>query len=321
MERIREKELRDLIHSLSTVLYNYDDIGMGKAVNPIDAFFAFRILFNRNPNLYIELPRIIDSKQTYRTYLSTLLNSEEFSRQPMFVPPNRVWMAEVDNFRFWFNTSDREMGVRMALNAFEPESVALLKKFLKKGMKCIDAGANTGFYSCIMASIVGEHGKVYAFEPMPSNFQMLQRNVSENRFDSIVDCHNIACSDIQGTIEGTMVSNMYVVGDIDGGEKVKIATERVDDIVNEKIDFIKIDIEGHEPSAIRGMAQIIAKYRPIILSEINEYWLRKCSSSSGKDYLMQLISLGYRVCSVNQPDKQIMPADLNLDILALVSQR
>ena len=63
----------------------------------------------------------------------------------------------------------------------------------------------------------------------------------------------------------------------------KIHAEKVDDVINEKIDFIRIDIEGHEPATIQVMEQIIAKYRPTILSEINEYWLKKCTHHWAKN--------------------------------------
>ena len=56
-------------------------------------------------------------------------------------------------------------------------------------MRCIDAGANTGYYACRMGMLVGELGKVYAFEPMPANFRILQKNIDENKLHAIVEAH------------------------------------------------------------------------------------------------------------------------------------
>ena len=224
-------------------------------------------------------------------------------------------MAELDAFRFWFNTSDREMGVVMSLGLYEPSSVELTKKLIRPGMRCIDVGAQTGFYTCLMASLIGETGKVYAFEPMPSSHGILAKNIRENNFEHRVQLYQVAVSDVAGTIDGVMVSNMYVIGHVDGAQKVKLETVRIDDVINEPINIIKIDIEGHEPSAIRGMQSLLLKDRPTIISEANEYWLHTCSNSNANEYIELLRSFGYDVYNVENLDEPITSNSLTLDIL------
>ena len=110
------------------------------------------------------------------------------------MPPHREWMSELDGFRFWFNTSDRGMGVAMAMGRYEPASVRFIKQALRPGMTCIDAGAQTGFFTCLMASAVGETGMVYAFEPMPSSYHLLLKNIQENGLGPRVRAYQLACS-------------------------------------------------------------------------------------------------------------------------------
>jgi hypothetical protein len=63
------------------------------------------------------------------------------------------------------------------------------------------------------------------------------------------------------------------------------------------------------------MSRIIRDHRPVIFSEINEYWLRTCAQTSGKAYLEYLTDLGYRVCNVKCPDVELQVSEFYLDIL------
>jgi FkbM family methyltransferase len=226
-----------------------------------------------------------------------------------------VFMAELQDFRLWFNTGDREMGMVMASGQYEPRSVELLKSIIRSGMKCIDAGAHIGFYTCLIASLVGETGKVYAFEPMPSQFALLLKNIEENRFQRRVMTYQLAYSDVCGHLGVSKVSNMLVAGQVGSAEQLTVEAVRLDDVIENSIDFVKLDVEGHEPAVIRGMLSIISKDKPILLSEINEYWLRSCSHSSGTEYVELLTSLGYDVFDVKNLEHPLSKGSLRLDIL------
>lgn len=305
----------ELAQHLTSILESGNNLDYGRQVNPVDAFIAFRLLLGRNPNLAQELPRILADTRTFREFLDDLLNSEEFSRCTGFIPPNRILMASLENFRLWFNTSDREMGLVMASGHYEPHSVELIKKIIHPGMTCIDAGAHIGFYTCLMASLISERGKIYAFEPMPSNFELLTKNIEENQFQRTVKAYPFACSDVPGTLTVSKVSNMFVVGEVEDGEHVSAEAIRIDDVITDTVDLVKLDVEGHEPAALRGMSSIISRDRPIILSEINEYWLRQCSQSNAVEYVGLLESLGYEVFDVKDLEHPVDKGALTIDVL------
>jgi FkbM family methyltransferase len=315
-DHVMNREFGKLMQHLLLILTSYNNLDYGRQLNPVDAFFTIRLLLGRNPDLENELPHILTDTRTFREFLNDLLNSDEFSHCTGFVPPNRVFMAELQDFRLWFNTSDREMGMIMASGQYEPRSVELLKRIIRPGMKCIDAGAHIGFYSCLIASLVGETGKIYAFEPMPSHFKLLLKNIKENQFHQVIRAYNLACSDVQGNLNVSKISNMFVVGQVSSTEQVMVEAVGLDDIIEDAIDFVKLDVEGHEPSVIRGMMSIISKNKPILLSEINEYWLRSCSHSSGAEYVGLLTSLGYDVFDVKNLEHPLSEDSLKLDILA-----
>ncbi|MFH7027167.1 MAG: FkbM family methyltransferase [Heteroscytonema crispum UTEX LB 1556] len=318
LKQILKKKVSSFYHhSLSSkfdeIMQDYKNIEYGAALNPVDAFFAYRLLLGRNPNLVNELPYLLSNNTlTFREFLNNLIESEEFSNNPGFLPPNKTLMAEIEGFRFWFNSSDREMGVRMALGWYEPASVEFIKGMIKPGMVCIDAGANTGFYTCLMAA---RGAFVYAFEPMPKNYDLLIKNIAENSYQQNVQTYQMACSDVKKSISGSMVSNMYIATDVDTGDKITMEAVAVDDIVKSPVNLIKIDIEGHEPQAIQGMRQIISDDKPIIISEINEYWLRKCSGLGGNEYVQILTDFGYEVFNVSDLKNPLKPKAFNLDIL------
>lgn len=106
--------MAELAQHFSRLLDGYSNPDYGRQVNPVDAFFAFRLLLGRNPNLSEELHRVLTDTRTFREFLNGIIQSEEFSHTNGFIPPNIVLMAELPDFRIWFNTSDREMGMVMA---------------------------------------------------------------------------------------------------------------------------------------------------------------------------------------------------------------
>jgi FkbM family methyltransferase len=288
-------------------------VDTGRQLNPVDAIAAYRLLLGRSPDA-AEIQSFIGSRLTLREFLDRLTASAEFDGAGGLFPPNRILMSEVEGFRFWFNTSDREMGMSMALGRYEPESVALFKRIVRPGMRCIDAGAQTGFFTCLMASLAGPGGSIEAFEPMPGNYELLSRNVAENGWHT-VRAHHAAVSNEPGTLEMSRLAHMYVTGRVDGADVVTVPAVRVDDVVNGPVDVIKLDIEGHEPAALAGMQRLLEQARPIVISECNEYWLRLCSGISSCDYCRLLESFGYVLYDARDLASPVSAADVHLDVL------
>jgi FkbM family methyltransferase len=304
-------ELDTLIEAFDEVMHAQGPVDPGRPLNPIDAVGAYRLLLGRNPGA-AELTSFLGSSLTLREFLSTLVASREFSRSGGIFPPDRRLLAEVEGFRFWFNSSDREMGVPMALGRYEPHSVALLKRLVRPGMRCLDAGAQTGFFTGLLATLVGPDGAVDAFEPMPDSFDVLTRNVAENGWRH-VRAHNVAVSNAPGTLEMSRVSGMYVAGRVDGADRVAVPAARIDDLIAGPIDLIKIDIEGHEPAAVHGMRAVIERSRPIIISECNEYWLRSCSGLTSADYVRLLQSFDYTLFDARDLQRALRADAVRLD--------
>src|SRR5688572_22813961 len=79
----------------------------------------------------------------------------------------------------------------------EPEQKFIIESMVKPGMVAFDLGANLGYYTIMMARLVGDSGRVYAVEPFPDNFRLLGENIRRNRLDN-VQIENVAIGSEDG---------------------------------------------------------------------------------------------------------------------------
>ncbi|PIY97313.1 MAG: hypothetical protein COY66_00245 [Candidatus Kerfeldbacteria bacterium CG_4_10_14_0_8_um_filter_42_10] len=146
----------------------------------------------------------------------------------------------------------------------ESEATKILEKIIKPGQVIFELGANIGYYVLIETNLIGPQGKIYAIEPEPANFALLKRNVEINKLNN-VQLFNIAISDQAGNFPFyvTENSNLHSMIEPKDGEykKVMIKTETVDEFLKGKgeINFIRMDIEGYEYNALRGMRETLEK--------------------------------------------------------------
>jgi FkbM family methyltransferase len=160
------------------------------------------------------------------------------------------------------------------LGDWEHWDTRYFKRTIKPGWTVIDVGSNLGYYALLASRLVGPHGRVFAFEPTPSTFRSLVKNVALN------DCHNIrpyqaALSDSCGqisVIEDVQDDyNRIAVRDETGRHRVPCITldAFVEEQRIERIDLIKVDIEGAEHKFLVGARKTIERFRPIVAIELN----------------------------------------------------
>lgn len=156
---------------------------------------------------------------------------------------------------------------------------AALDQFASADDHVVDIGANLGVFSRFLARLVGEKGKVYAFEPVPQTADFLRYNIKRMRLPQ-VQCMEFALSDMNST--DTMVIPTYRWGSecwYDATIKtdhadpiwrtVEVQTRTLDSFALPKLSFIKCDTNGHELATLRGALETIRKYHPVLLIEVN----------------------------------------------------
>ncbi len=158
-------------------------------------------------------------------------------------------------------------------NFKDRSEISLLKKWIKPGDCVVDIGANIGFYSSFLSKLVGSNGSVHAFEPNEQNFEYL-RNVVAGLKN--VKINKLAVSDSKGPINlytSKSLNTDHRSYSFEGYDKVyKSESTTLDDYIKDrfKVDFIKMDIQGAEYSALKGMNKTLSKNHDIVL--LMEYW-------------------------------------------------
>ncbi|MEK7104597.1 MAG: FkbM family methyltransferase [Patescibacteria group bacterium] len=183
-------------------------------------------------------------------------------------------------------------------NISDRQKIALFKNIIKPGMRVLDLGANIGFYTVLFSKLVGENGKVFSFEPDVKNYEYLEEN-TKTLYNVIIE--KKAVSDKTGKI------NFFISKDLnvdhqsydsgEGRDYEEADAIALDDyfLDNTKIDFIKIDIQGYEPIALKGMSKIIRQPgRTVVFGELWPYGLQKAGSSA-EEYLQFLKSHGFKI--------------------------
>ena len=177
----------------------------------------------------------------------------------------------------------------------EPVTTEIVSKKLREGMTCVDAGGNIGYYATLESNKVGKTGKVIAIEPSPINFRYLTKNL-ELQNQSNYEVHNFACGKEDGELSFLVhaISNMCKVvkeGDKtpEGMDVIKIPVKKLDTFLNsigvEKIDFLRMDIEGSELNLFEGAKNIIKKSKPMIQFEFHPGKLGPADTRKVLEYL------------------------------------
>jgi FkbM family methyltransferase len=208
---------------------------------------------------------------------------------------------------------------------YEATTTALVADLIAPGATVLDLGANVGWYTLLFAARVGPTGRVLAFEPAPENADLLARSLEHNRLAQ-VELVRAAVSDQAGTVtlhlsrKGKGLHSLSAGGDDWDQVEVECLTldERYPDLV---VDFLKIDIEGAEESAFRGMEALLARSpRLRILTEVNPTALA-AGGSDARVYLRQLLDYGFRIeAVVDEAAERVLRPGLD-ELLELCARR
>jgi FkbM family methyltransferase len=179
-------------------------------------------------------------------------------------------------------------------DAFE---IKVIHSLIEHGQTVLDIGANIGFYTDIFSNIVGSDGKVHAFEPDILNYSHLKK-IFGRKNNVILQQKAISERTEPLKIFTSKLLNVdhrtYPIEQFETSYDIEAIS--IDDYVAEvfKVDFIKMDIQGHELKALRGMKKTLDLFKPILLTEFWPSGLKQAGDSAG-DYLSLVQSYGYSI--------------------------
>jgi FkbM family methyltransferase len=166
--------------------------------------------------------------------------------------------------------------LRDLATAVEPEESAL-RPLILSGQTVLDIGANFGVFTKLFSQLVGPDGSVLAFEPVPQTFRTLAAGVERFHLRN-VQAINKAVSDQIGTAlmevpqyvesKGENLYAAHIVSAQDSRKTFAVNRVTIDSLQLPRVDFIKIDVEGHELEVLRGSRETLAKYHPILMVEV-----------------------------------------------------
>jgi FkbM family methyltransferase len=209
--------------------------------------------------------------------------------------------AQVDDFELAVDLADYAIGAHIMMNhKYEPHLGAFFRKNVKQGMHVVDIGANIGYYAVLASKLVGERGHVTAFEPNSENARLILLSVERNRIKNVkllpvalsTQMGNAFFSAHVGSNGGLLPSNTDVLV---SSQCDVVPTFRLDQLVSEHIDFLKIDVEGAEGLVFEGAWSLIERDRPIICSEFSPEMLLRVSGVHALAYIERFTSIGYRM--------------------------
>jgi FkbM family methyltransferase len=171
--------------------------------------------------------------------------------------------------------------LQFLLGTYERGTVRAVRELLRPGMVAIDVGAHAGYYTLLFSRLVGEAGRVLAFEPHPVTFAVLARNTQRRGLDN-VRLFPSAVSDREGPARlwqtELSIGHSLLPGKTGAVDALPVTATTLDAVSRaegiERADLVKVDVEGGEAEVLAGMAElsarsprlaVILEYKPEIL--------------------------------------------------------
>jgi FkbM family methyltransferase len=206
--------------------------------------------------------------------------------------------------------------------------VSIFLRSIKPGDIVFDVGANIGEFTILLSHAVGSTGKVYAFEPVPRTFEILSRNVNRSRIANRVILNRCAVSDHLGhaTIhmpasdhtEASLTDHSFASWSSKSVTSFECALETLDNYTAthsiQRVDFVKIDVEGAEMLVLNGMQNILRESPPLLMLEAFSPWMKDFGFTIN-DMFTLLSKNGYAIYSISKDE--LIPCNSPEDMVSL----
>ncbi len=202
--------------------------------------------------------------------------------QPVYLGDRAALCRILGRYKFYVSTLDCGFGSHVLLDGFwEMWLTIFVARTVKPGMVVADIGANFGYYTLLLADLVGGDGHVHAVEPNPEVASFLRRTIALNGFGRRTSIAEAAAGISDGSEltlyvphgepkNATVVPAAKEIGP-DAGSLHSVKSMSMDRILAkcQRVDFLKIDAEGAEQEIIAGMGRVLERFQPAMVLEFN----------------------------------------------------
>ncbi len=193
-------------------------------------------------------------------------------------------VVDFQGAKFKASTRDFTILPSMLNGNYENKLIAIFQALARPGDTIIDVGANIGIYSIIGSKVVGDKGRIYAFEPEPGNYNLLKHNLQLNSCSNVKPIQK-AVGEKKGKLSLFLAKNSTGTHSLINKSNHEVEGEIEVDVVSldkelskvDKISILKVDVEGYEPIVFRGAKSILKKTK-ILFFEYNKTDVNNCSS-------------------------------------------
>jgi FkbM family methyltransferase len=185
------------------------------------------------------------------------------------------------------------------LRGWEPETAEFLRECVRVDHVVIEVGANVGAHTLLLADLVGPRGAVIAFEPTVWAQKKLAANMARNpRLSSRIVIRAELVTNHELATPNRNIRSSFPVANFSSCEIVCSPPMALDALALQRLDLIKIDVDGYDYKVLQGATQLLAQFKPWVLIELCEYTL-SAQGDSIRDIFALLFSLGYDAFSVD----------------------
>jgi len=225
---------------------------------------------------------------------------------------NKIISVFNDNRKFLFRFMPLKKGAgTRGLFMYRENYEPLLQNYhnlIHEGDIVLDVGANQGIYSLAFAQLIGSSGKVIAVEPFSEMNNYFKHNIKINNFQNIEILEKVI-SDKIGYEEidfGSGIVSASIVRNFKNSIKQKVESITIDEVCKNlnKLNFIKIDIEGAELKALKGAEQVLNNFKPKLSLEVDQHSFDHINSFLKKYGYKPFVFEGQHLVEINKISKE-----------------
>ena len=247
-------------------------------------------------------------RRATRFFFSRLMRDVKGGRiRPFHIDEEGLWFETRYGFSVYSNLNDRILELEVN-SVWEQMESTFVSNNVTEGTVFLDVGANIGYFSMLAAQ--QKAGKVLAIEPAPRTYEMLRRNVEHNMLGDIIEPLGVAlgCKEHKTKFVCSLGPKNHIEYHIENVHRdlptIEVDVTTLDNLLQkrkqiDKVDIIKVDIEGAEYAFLQGAVKTLKTFKPIVMMEIEEHRLVKFDATA--DSIFNFMNdLGYKYLSVGE---------------------